>query len=170
MTWRWDVIAELVRKHGLRVGAEIGVAEGRFAAGLLSKCPGFYLWCVDDYAPDYRTWMGTTWTSQRQADNKARAKLVEAAFAPRMTLLEKSSADAASWLRDSLVDLVFIDADHSYDAVTFDIAAWRTRLRPGGWLTGHDYDASRFPGVVRAVDEAFPQAIKGADFTWMVQL
>lgn len=170
MLRRWDVIAELVRKHGLRVGAEIGVAEGRFAAGLLGQCPEFNLWCFDDYAPGYRTWQGTTWDAAQQLNNFARAKAIERRFAPRMTLVEKTSADAASWLRDCEIDLVFIDADHSYDAVTFDIAAWRTRLRPGGWLTGHDYDAGRFPGVVKAVDEAFPDAIKGADFTWMVQL
>jgi hypothetical protein len=170
MTRRWEVIAELVRKHGLLVGAEIGVAEGRFAAGLLSLCPTVRLWGFDTYEPGYRTWMGTSWTAEQQRRNEASARAWEAHFAPRMTLVRKSSLQAASWLEPASLDFVFIDADHDHEAVAADIAAWRTRLKPGGWMTGHDYDELKFPGVVAAVDEAFPDATKGADFTWMVQL
>lgn len=170
MAWRWDVIAGLVREHGLAVGAEIGVAAGRFSAGLLTACPDLRLWGVDTWDGAYRTWMGTTWSPLEHAKNHAQAQAWESHFRPRLTLLRKSSAEAATWLAPASLDFVFIDADHDYEAVTADIAAWRTRLRPGGWITGHDYDHGRFPGVVRAVDEAFPQAVKGDDFTWMHQL
>ena len=31
-----------------------------------------------------------------------------------------------------------MDADHSYDSVRNDVAAWRSKVRPGGILCGHD--------------------------------
>lgn len=54
-------------------------------------------------------------------------------------------------------DYVFIDADHSYEGAARDIARWRTHARKA--IAGHDYEPS-YPGVVRAVDEAFPDAEK----------
>lgn len=55
-------------------------------------------------------------------------------------------------------DLIFIDADHNYESVKADIAAWRGSLKPGGIMCGHDYSGDSygsFPGVDRAVHEAF---------------
>lgn len=52
-------------------------------------------------------------------------------------------------------DLVFLDADHSYEAVRDDIWAWALHVKPGGILCGHDYGVKAFPGVKRAVDEIF---------------
>ena len=55
-------------------------------------------------------------------------------------------------------DLIFIDADHNYESVKADIAAWRGALKPGGIMCGHDYlgdSYGSFPGVDRAVHEAF---------------
>jgi hypothetical protein len=170
MNRRWHVIAELIRQHGLRVGAEIGVAEGRFTAALLVANPDIYLWAVETFAPGYKTWMGTEWTAADQALNRQLFMPLISRFRPRLTLLEKPSIEAAAWLNPASLCFVFIDADHSYEAVKADIAAWRTRVRPGGWITGHDYDPAKFPGVVAAVDEAFPDRVLGDDFTWLQQL
>jgi hypothetical protein len=170
MRRRWDVIADLVRQSGLRIGAEIGTAEGRFVAGLLRQCPDVLLWCVDDYAPGYKTWMGTEWTAEDQARNRATFDAVRKEFGLRVTHLPMKSLHAASWLPGCALDFVFIDADHSFEAVRDDIAAWCRVVRPGGYVTGHDYDHNKFPGVVRAVDDAFPDAVIGEDFTWMAKL
>jgi hypothetical protein len=167
--WRWQVIAALVKEHGLAVGAEIGVAEGRFSAGLLTLCPELSLWAFDDYKPGYKTWMGTEWDEDTQSRNKARLMQTVRQFTPRLTFVEKSSLEAAAWLEDASLDFVFIDADHSYEAVKADIAAWWPKLKPGGFLTGHDYDSEKFPGVVRAVDEAFPEMEFRSDFVWIAR-
>jgi predicted alpha/beta hydrolase family esterase len=50
------------------------------------------------------------------------------------------------------LDFVFIDADHKYESVKADIAAWLPKVRPGGHIAGHDYH-SDWPGVQKAVDE-----------------
>jgi hypothetical protein len=167
MRRRWGVIAELVHQHGLRIGAEIGVAEGRFSAGLLSLCPGVRLWGFDPYQPGYQTWMGTQWDERTQQANRSTAQNVVRNFRPRFTLVEKSSLEASAWLSDASLDFVFIDADHDYEAVKADIAAWLPKIKASGWITGHDYDTVKFPGVVRAVEESFADFSLGEDHVWM---
>jgi predicted O-methyltransferase YrrM len=49
-----------------------------------------------------------------------------------------SSEEAAAVLADGVFDLVFIDGDHSYEAVSRDIALWRPKVAQGGVLCGHD--------------------------------
>ena len=51
-------------------------------------------------------------------------------------------------------DLIFIDADHSYEWVKRDINALYPKVRSGGILSGHDYGNENI-GVKKAVDEVF---------------
>lgn len=55
-------------------------------------------------------------------------------------------------IKDESIDAIFIDGDHSYEAVSKDLPFWWKKLRKGGWLLGDDY-ASCHPGTRRAVDE-----------------
>jgi hypothetical protein len=77
------------------------------------------------------------------------------AYEDRVTILRCTSQKAASWL--GLFDMVYIDAEHSYEAVKKDIKLWLPHVKPGGFISGHDYGHKRFPGVKQAVDEAFPR-------------
>ncbi len=54
---------------------------------------------------------------------------------------------------DGVLDLVFLDADHRYEAVRADLAAWVPKVRAGGIVACHDYDTDQFPGVTQAVGE-----------------
>jgi len=172
MIRRWDVIAVLCNQHGLCIGAEIGVAEGRFTAALLSLCPDVRLWAIDNWSPGYKTWMGTEWDGETQRANRSAfmEMRIREGFSPRLIVFEAASLDAAKEIHDGSFDFVFIDADHSYEAVKADIAAWRQKIRPEGWVTGHDYDPLRFPGVVRAVEESFADFTLGDDSVWMAQV
>ncbi len=54
------------------------------------------------------------------------------------------------------LDLVHIDGSHAYEAVSADIRAWWSLLRPGGVLIGDDYDTGgSWPDVRRAYDDFF---------------
>lgn len=61
----------------------------------------------------------------------------------------KPSAEAAELYDDESVDLVFIDADHTYAAVKADIDAWWPKIKRGRCFGGHDYRAD----LAQAVDE-----------------
>ena len=65
--------------------------------------------------------------------------------------LVMDSVVAANLVKDKFFDLVYIDADHRYEAISADIKAWYPKVKIGGILAGHDYRAH--PGVKRAVDE-----------------
>ena len=43
-------------------------------------------------------------------------------------------------LQDGSLDAVYIDGDHSYDAVRGDLENARHAVKEGGWIFGHDYD------------------------------
>lgn len=62
------------------------------------------------------------------------------------------SPQASNNFEDSSLDLVFIDGNHTYDAVVKDINGWWKKVKPGKMLSGHDYDVKKF-GVKKAVDE-----------------
>ena len=70
--------------------------------------------------------------------------------------IREVSWQAASHFPDGSVDFAFIDADHAYGSVVRDIEAWLPKIKPNGILAGHDYDPPRHGGVVRAVNELFP--------------
>lgn len=81
----------------------------------------------------------------------------------RMTSLE-----AARLYGDRSLDFVFIDASHDYENVKADILAWKPKIKPGGYLGGHDLH-SIFPEVERAVREIFP-AFHIVGCSWLVQI
>lgn len=64
----------------------------------------------------------------------------------------KSTEAAIQLTAHSPFDVVFIDADHTYESTRADILHWAPLVKRGGLLAGDDY-APEFPGVVRAVDE-----------------
>jgi Methyltransferase domain len=75
------------------------------------------------------------------------------------------SVAAGNLFPDQSLAWVHIDARHDYASVSADIAAWAPKVRIGGWLSGDDFNAYQWPGVVAAVHDALP----GADTWWSTQ-
>ena len=71
----------------------------------------------------------------------------------RVVVVRARSTDAAEQIPESL-DWLYIDGDHTYDAVAADLATYFDRLRLGGVLAGDDYNMVGWwdDGVTRAVD------------------
>ena len=69
------------------------------------------------------------------------------------SVLADESTRAAAVFADNSLEFVFLDAGHDYNSVRADIQAWWPKVRPGGWLGGHDYMGAAHPGVAQAVDE-----------------
>ncbi len=153
-------LAEQARQH--RRIVEVGSWLGRSAVALADNCPG-WVYCVDlwdgNLAPGIS---GGGWTAEACYE----------AFSHNMggrinvIPLQMSSLQAASWAFPLLpFDMIFLDADHSYEAVKADIQAWRPLLVPGGLLCGHDF-SEEFDGVRRAVRELLPNYHLGPGWLW----
>lgn len=90
-----------------------------------------------------------------------RDPLVKSTFTRRMgpdvKAIQAESVTASKKFEDASVDCIYIDADHRYRSVKRDLAAWMPKVRPGGFISGHDY-VKTFPGVRRAVREVCPES------------
>lgn len=74
-------------------------------------------------------------------------------------LIRDYTVKAAELFEDESLDLIYIDANHTYEGAKADIEAWYTKVKKGGFVTGDDYWDRMSPkrhvrfGVVRAVNE-----------------
>ena len=150
---------QLFHELGFKVGAEIGVDRGLFAADICKANPGVKLYGIDpwlDY-PEY----GENYV-QHYAD-ECHAEAVQRLAAYDVTLIQKFSQEAVKQFDDGSLDFVYIDGNHAYQFVLDDITAWAPKVRLGGIVSGHDYCRPRnrnrwkFQGVIRAVNEYVTQ-------------
>ena len=78
------------------------------------------------------------------------------------------SHQAADNFNNKDVDVLFVDAGHSYEAVKQDIVAWLPKMKHNGIIAGHDYNS--WAGVKKAVDEKFGQPHKVENDCWFIYL
>lgn len=82
--------------------------------------------------------------------------------------VQEDSLRASKFYVDGSLDLVFLDSSHRYAETRAEIAAWLPKVRPGGVFAGHDFTPA-WPGVVRAVGEMLPGAVRRrSSFFWRV--
>jgi Methyltransferase domain len=124
--------------HPVR-GIEVGVKEGWNSIAFLEKCPNIELLIgIDPYAP-YDD-MGYQW-SQEEKDQHYEEMLYNISLrnlGSRYQHIREFSWDAASKIANNSLQFVFIDAEHSDDAITKDLDAYWPKLVDGGIMSGHD--------------------------------
>lgn len=117
------------------VGVEIGVSGGWYSGQILQHTRLHALYSVDLW-PD--------------AEMFSAAVKYLSTFGDRSRPLRLSSLRAARVFDDRSLDFVYVDADHSYEAVAADIRAYWPKITAGGVLAGHD---CQLADVGRAVEE-----------------
>jgi len=147
----------------VEVGSFLGESACEFArSGKFDK-----IYCIDPW--DRSVYDGADDVPGFYADN-VDMSLVEAEFdlatSVYLNIVKMKMTSNEGVLKvDGLVDVVYLDALHSYESVRSDIEIWKNRVRTGGWICGHDY-SSDFPGVKRAVDEVFDCPSLYEDGSW----
>lgn len=149
----FEVVVKLLKENAFNPveGVEVGVRYGDFSEYLLRNFPDLSLHLVDPYLPYNDN--GTEFTQQMQDkilyntgirlscfndDYRAVFHRVSSVDAARNFTAHNEAADHP-YRKSYSFDFVFIDAEHTFDAVTADITAWFPLIRPGGLLMGHDF-------------------------------
>lgn len=156
---RIEMVRQLVPRES--TCAEIGVFEGAFSKQIIDTIQPKTLYMIDLFT-------GITCSGNedgndvviRDMDGVYEALLVYAKTKPEAVLIKDQSSDALKTFADDSLDMVYIDGDHSYDGVKRDLSSSYPKVRPGGWIMGHDYEMNMLKartryefGVKRAVDE-----------------
>lgn len=155
-----DDLPRLLHNRGLcGHGVEVGVREGGYSDLLLNTTDLFRLWSVDPWEEQPEAeYTDISNVTQEEHNRRYVATCSRLAHhGARSVVLRMYSTDAARLLQGEPVVFVYIDANHTAEAVRADLAAWWRVLQFGGILAGHDYvpdgdyPAGRF-GVQGAVD------------------
>jgi hypothetical protein len=144
--------------------AEVGVWKGDFSARILEVVRPTKLHLIDPWraiggeAYEGARYGGGLHEGQAEMDAMHAAVLRRFANERKKGVVEvhrATSAEAAGRIADHELDFVYIDGDHTYEAVKADLAAYAPKVRPGGLLAGDDYGVEGWweDGVTRAVDE-----------------
>lgn len=139
-TQQHRVLIELARRHGWRLGAEIGVLRGKTLFAMLDAVPALKMYGIDQWRhlPLRSDTNAETYTDFNM--DALRRSVVDRSMAydGRCIILAMPSTEAAEYVEAASLDFVFIDGDHTEAGVERDVRAWAPKVRPGGFVLGHD--------------------------------
>lgn len=150
---RRGAIVELINTFtGHSIGAEIGVAHGRLSKYMLVDCPIVrHLFLIDPWQHGYAKTNDSNDVSQAKMDQRYEKVCgLTKRFPGRVTVKRMTSVEAAAVLPN--LDFVFIDGNHSYEAVTQDLEVWVPKINSHGLIMGDDW-SGHWPSVVKAVTD-----------------
>ena len=147
------------------IGCYIGVSTETFLQFKPKKFYAVDIWGMNDAYIDAQWAIGNrTWATIEEQFRQMTSNY------SNVEVIKDFSVSAADKIEPESLDLVYIDGEHTYEAISEDIAAWTPKVKPGGWVCGHDYG---FENIRRGVQEAFSgKEIIGpfVDTSWAVQL
>lgn len=160
---RFEFLASLAKRLGWRRGAELGVARGATTEHLLARCPELYMVSVDLWQAQPENAGPESYMEWDHQANEREARIAVAPFGDRCRMLKDWTHEVGARMPPGVLDFLWIDADHSEEAVRRDIEVWSRAVKPGGWLLGHDIN---WPTVKVAVDDMVPGYEIGPDCVW----
>lgn len=142
------------------IGAEIGVHLGDFSAQLIRRCSPQKLILIDPwkYATSdlgQHTLYGGDKYTQDILDSRfinVKNRFSKYISTGTVEIIREKSIDAAHHITNGYLDWVYIDGDHTFDAVLNDIQQYYLKVKKGGLIIGDDYSLDGWWGddVIRA--------------------
>jgi len=158
---RWALLASLPKGA---VGVEVGVWKGKFSKGLLRATSPKVLHLIDPWLVSEesdrkdRALYGSAKITQEQMDDifaGVMRRFRRQIDSGKVVVHRETSSTAMTAMAPGSVDYVYIDGDHSYEAVVEDLRQAFRITRAGGMICCDDYLIKGWwtDGVVRAVNE-----------------
>lgn len=144
-------LEKIVKDNNFTVGVELGVHEGITFIHMQETCPDLTWYGIDlwTHRPIFERWY----------------HVLKSQF--NDLIIKESTFTAHRLFEDQSVDLVFIDADHRYESVKRDITNWLPKIKPGGYISGHDINQTY---TQQAVKETIEEYETGPDLIWYKQV
>ncbi|MBS0205274.1 MAG: class I SAM-dependent methyltransferase [Planctomycetes bacterium] len=147
--------------------AEVGVFRGEFAERILTLCQPAEFHLID-------LWSGSTTSGDKDGRNIVAVDNMEAMYhelcaryrdLAHVHLHRGESVEVLSRFPNQSLDAAYLDTSHYYQQTLAELDILMKKIRPGGWLLGHDY----FPGcpVWPAVNEWCVK--NGQHVTWLTR-
>ena len=150
----YGIVSKAINDNNFKKCAEVGIGYGLHAKEILDNTNLEHLYLIDPYHFYPNDFFVDD--VNRSGGFEVLAKNVKLnldVHKSRYTWYRKCSTEVTNdEIPNDFLDLVFIDADHSYIAVTNDLNFWWEKIRKGGWLMGDDY-MSCWPETKKAVDD-----------------
>jgi hypothetical protein len=154
-SYYYGVFSKIIRDNNYKNVAEIGIGYGTHSKEILMNTAVSNLYLIDPmkYYPND----GFAADIMNQESNnhfEEMVSLINEELSPweeRYTWFRQPSLSITNeQIPDESLDCIFIDGDHSYEAVTQDLEFWWAKLKKGGKLLGDDF---WMEGVAKAVKE-----------------
>lgn len=151
---RWTSAIGLVEKISHLgpdvVGCELGTSYGFNLVYFLENLTNIKkVYAIDPYMPYFD---GPSGLVPKDVMDKVKELFLinTEPYKDKVVFINKTGDDAVADIPDNSLDYIFIDGDHSYEAVTNDLKNYFSKVKVGGIFSGHDYS---WPGVTKAVGE-----------------
>lgn len=142
--------------------AEIGVWKGDFSKRILNTVKPKKLYLIDPwfFNTEYKNAMygGSVEKSQKDMDEIYKSILInfrKEINQEKIEVFRNKFEDLLDKFPDNYFDWIYIDGDHTYNAVVKDLDNVTKKVKEGGLITGDDYTTGGWwkGGVKKAVDE-----------------
>jgi hypothetical protein len=140
------------------VCAEIGVLGGDFASQIYAVTSPKKLHLIDPWKHETDGAFSLADENFPQEDFDAMHRNISKSlgFRPQVEIHRGYSCDVLKDFDDDYFDWVYLDACHWYEEVKKDLLMLLRKVKPQGWICGHDYQIEpghQGSGVMRAVNE-----------------
>jgi cephalosporin hydroxylase len=136
------------------IGCELGVLNGSFSKILFDSGKFSKLYLVDLFSGDISSG-DKNGDNIRMYNGEENYNEVIRKFCnnPNIAVIKSDSIQFLSTREDNYFDFIYIDTGHTYDLTVAELALSLKKVKIGGYICGHDYSLTTFPGVYRAVNE-----------------
>lgn len=163
-------LKSFIEKENIEIYAEVGMEFGRTMQKiLLSDCSKIIkeYWAIDPWSVvGFAYGLKQAFRTAEDWQDMYKGVCQQMLSFSQVRVLRLPSIEAAKLFPNGYFDMVYIDGDHSYLAVSEDIKAWLPKVKIGGVLAGHDCNLK---GVKKAVRQHFSNNHQSINSTkiWM---
>lgn len=134
-----EQIGDFLKHHNLNgIGVELGSFKGQFANTILNNWGGKLL-MVDVWRELPHQEYDDASNHREHIDAYSQSMENIKGFEDRAYMMRMKGEHACDFIQDESLDFIYIDANHTYDAVKQDLKLWYPKIKSGGLVMGHDY-------------------------------